>query len=455
MAEETEKEALITLDFSGTEKKFADIDELHEFMLSQRSSWSWLEQVAKEDSNLEEVWHTFRRYFMRAEQFIGQYEMGLAKRGLPTKLINYFRDQTKTAVDQGFTLDGAPGALVVLGLKDRESPEIAAYALATLNNIKIKIDTDNLSAQQGVFWATQYLKSLEPDSFEAQQKIHNLTELARANKLEKLHKELGLKNERLTSKTTELQEQSSLLIKKAEDQMTKQASHFEDQAVNLTIDFEAIRKEAKVELANYKASLTDFKASFKEKVILEVTIKYWSDKQRHHQSMTRLMAISTFLIALSTAFVFGISAAILFGTTSFSEIGALLDIISSTAEAHEVGISSTPTSGTTTSATAVSVFTINNAWKFSIMLLISTFGIWLTRLSTKIFLLNLHLGTDAYERVTMFRTYFSLLTEGEALTDDNRQLILETLFRPTSTGIVKDDGPTNILETLAKALKRR
>ena len=472
MTKETEKEAFITLDFSGTEKKFTNINELREFMQSQQSTWSWLEQVAQQDSNLDEVWQTYRRYLMRVSQFIGEYEMSLTKRGLPTKLINLFIDQTETAAGLGFILAETPIALFIVGLKKRESPEVAGYALAILNNIKVKVDDNNPSAHQGVFWAEQYIISLEPHSVEAQQKIQNLTELAHAINLEKLHSELAIKNEQLIKETTDLKEQSSLLIQKAEDQVTEQASHFEDQAVNLTIDFEAMRKEAKVELANYKTSLTDFKVSFKEKVILDVTIKYWSDKHSRHRKIMVIMALLTFLIASSTAFVFSIFAISLFATTPeaivFSNMVVnkiasiapefskpLLDVIASTTAVHEIEISSSPTSGTTASDTTVSVFTSNNTWKFSIMLLISTFGVWLTRLSTKIFISNLHLETDAYERVTMFRTYFSLLEEGKGLDGDNRQLILETLFRPSSTGIIKDDGPANVLETLINTLKRR
>ena len=88
------------------------------------------------------------------------------------------------------------------------------------------------------------------------------------------------------------------------------------------------------------------------------------------------------------------------------------------------------------------------------MLLISTLGVWLTRLSTKIFISSLHLGADAYERVTMIRTYIALLVEDKELEDDDRKLILQALFRPSSTGIFKDDGPTSIPETLAKAVTR-
>ena len=50
-------------------------------------------------------------------------------------------------------------------------------------------------------------------------------------------------------------------------------------------------------------------------------------------------------------------------------------------------------------------------WRIGVMLAISTFGIWVTRLSAKIFISDLYLHTDADERVTMIRTYLALLRE--------------------------------------------
>jgi len=89
------------------------------------------------------------------------------------------------------------------------------------------------------------------------------------------------------------------------------------------------------------------------------------------------------------------------------------------------------------------------------MLAISTFGIWVTRLSAKIFISNLHLRTDADERVTMIQTYLALLREGSGPMDEERQLILQTLFRPSSTGFIKDDGPSSFHELVTNVLNKK
>ncbi|HDV5807106.1 TPA: hypothetical protein RJD87_002938, partial [Legionella pneumophila] len=92
-------------------------------------------------------------------------------------------------------------------------------------------------------------------------------------------------------------------------------------------------------------------------------------------------------------------------------------------------------------------------WKLGIMIGISSFGVWITRLFAKIFIANLHLKTDADERVTMIQTYLALLREGNGPQNDERQLILQTLFRPSTTGFIKDDGPAMFYESILKVSK--
>ena len=219
MVEGTEKELLITLDFSGTKKKFADIDELHEFMQSQRDAWSWLEQVAREDDNLAQVWEPFKGYFMQVDQFIEGLEREPDDQAKQTEQINILKSQTKIAVNQGFTLADTPSARFILDLKDDKSPQIAGYALASLN--KEKINPDDPAANEGVYLAMQYLQGSTADSIKAQQRW--------ADRFEKQHGELEDSNKQLIRKATELQEQSDLLASRAEDQATRQAIIFKQQ----------------------------------------------------------------------------------------------------------------------------------------------------------------------------------------------------------------------------------
>jgi len=100
------------------------------------------------------------------------------------------------------------------------------------------------------------------------------------------------------------------------------------------------------------------------------------------------------------------------------------------------------------------VTTVPETWRLAVLALVGVFTVWALRLVVRMFLSHLHLLTDAGERVVMVQTYLSLL-EGDHLTSkEDRQLILQALFRPASDGIVKDEGaPFSLAEALTRSGK--
>ena len=394
---------LITLDFSDTEKRFANINELREFMKSQQSAWSWLEKVALQDGNLDRVWDIFKEYFMQGDEFIEHYEMNSEVRKLQIGMINGLRKQTETAAKRGFILAETPIACFVLDLKDNRSPRIAGYTLARLNNIIIVVD--NHAAREASYWAAQYIQNSIPNSIEAQ------------------HKDRGGEGEQQNNEITGLQKQIRLLIKELYEQTIKQASDFESQMAKQTSAFELM-------LDKEKKKLTYFETSFKEKYALKESVEYWTKKHAQHQTSVRKTAALTAFVACSTLVVF------IWAALGFPELEEVLGKIMDVPQTDPKQLADQKPLGIVR--------------HLSILLAISTTGVWLTRLSAKIFISNLHLRMDADERVTMFKTYFALLAEGKGLNDGDRQLILQTLFRPGSTGFIKDDGPTNALEAVTR-----
>ena len=725
MAEETEKELLITLDFSGTKKKFADIGELREFMQSQRDAWSWLEQVAREDDNLAQVWEPFKGYFMQVVQFIEVVERHPDDQTKQTEQINILKSQTQIAVDQGFTLADTPSARFVLDLKDDKSPQVAGYALASLN--KEKINPDDPAANEGAYWAMQYLQgSVQQrwtDRFEKQhedlkekneQLIRETTELRertvshmikaeeqvtiRASEFEQLVNEktnvftnqLDNVGERLKRQATELIEQSDLLIKrieaqadnqaimleqqvanqerrfgeqfaelkektdiltkKAEEQTTRQAIKFRQQAAKHENDFynqresqerrfnlltrkteEQTKRQATISkqqnakhrnlLKNQRDSQAykfrqqtlkyenDFSTRsnsqerrFKAKVgavvkefdklhtltvenfkefekflslsaPYHVAARFWRKKQEEHKNVGIMKLRYAKRVTYVTALIFAVTVYYLYvsNTNIKTDFGDLIDIMMPDASANTPthcdaldcnlvtcnpilgasglcgaeadnplacnlahcgsancnpvdckavdckavnckavdcktvdckavpcnadpckAASSTSTDAsptvnvenviindyidkqvkidslllTATSSTATSSITtsstinpsknannplIENIWKISVLLMISTIGFWLTRLTTKIYISNQHLEMDSNERATLLFTYFSLLNSKQPLTDSERPIVLETIFRAGTTGLSKDDGPTPVYESVIKA----
>ena len=111
-----EKKAFITLDFSGIEKEFTNIQELRMFVQSQQKAWSWLRRAAQEDDDLNRVWDPFCTYSTQTEEFIKWFTTRLGQNEFQADAIN-FKNQTRSAVDHGFILDDAPNARFVFERK--------------------------------------------------------------------------------------------------------------------------------------------------------------------------------------------------------------------------------------------------------------------------------------------------------------------------------------------------
>lgn len=83
-------------------------------------------------------------------------------------------------------------------------------------------------------------------------------------------------------------------------------------------------------------------------------------------------------------------------------------------------------------------------WRnLGLFLLVSTFCLWFVRLLVKLLLSNIHLLSDAQERVVMIQTFMAMLRHSESrekLAKEDIALVLAPIFKPSTTGVIKDDG---------------
>ena len=89
--------------------------------------------------------------------------------------------------------------------------------------------------------------------------------------------------------------------------------------------------------------------------------------------------------------------------------------------------------------------------------MLATVVIWLMRFPFKMLLSHIHLRSDAKEREVMISTYMALLRgiEGkQGVSKEDLVLVLTPIFRPATSGIIKDDGgPASFAEMLTKLLR--
>jgi hypothetical protein len=75
--------------------------------------------------------------------------------------------------------------------------------------------------------------------------------------------------------------------------------------------------------------------------------------------------------------------------------------------------------------------------------LASTFVLWIARLLVRLMLSHIHLYADAKEREVMISTFLALINRQESREGLKKQdiaIVLAPIFRPSTTGVIKDDG---------------
>ncbi|NCB48903.1 MAG: hypothetical protein EOM55_04765 [Clostridia bacterium] len=83
---------------------------------------------------------------------------------------------------------------------------------------------------------------------------------------------------------------------------------------------------------------------------------------------------------------------------------------------------------------------------------LAVIGLWLMRILVKIFYSKLHLAEEAKEKEMFIKTYLALLRDSKGVKEEDRHLILQSIFSPSKNGIIQDDGvPANFIENIIKA----
>lgn len=195
----------------------------------------------------------------------------------------------------------------------------------------------------------------------------------------------------------QLQQQSDAWVANADDVLKKQDAQFQDQLRQWQQDADKVRK------------------AYDEFMALKAPVTYWNDKACKHWWGKLVYG----LFALVSGF--------LGGAAIFGIVWKLL-----------------PERLDPTDNPPLLRFT-------GMVLVVFTAAFWLTRVFVRMYLSHAHLEADANERATMAQTYLALIREGQADPEKDRGLVFPSLFRPTSTGIVRDDAlPPTWADLVAK-----
>ena len=196
------------------------------------------------------------------------------------------------------------------------------------------------------------------------------------------------------------------LTDSARHEAERQATHFSESQTRWQTEFDQLK-------AQHQQDMEKLRKTFNEEMGLRAPMLYWKDKQTTHGKWSKFWGTVSFIGIVGAA-----------GGLGF--------------QIHDL-LKNTPAN------------TAPETWRLAVLALVAVFTVWGVRLIVRLFLSHQHLYTDAQERITMVQTYLSLM-EGEHLASRNdRQLILQALFRPASDGLVKDEGvPFSLAEVITR-----
>lgn len=161
------------------------------------------------------------------------------------------------------------------------------------------------------------------------------------------------------------------------------------------------------------AQRRSIEAVFREGMKLRAPVDYWSSKAAAHGKTAQFFAFSTVVMFIVAAVSMGFAVHSIFGGL--------------TAGQHP------------------------STWHVGVLLSFGLFYVWAIRILVRNYLSNVHLQTDAEERVVMVQTYLALTEDEKVEGKEDRQIILHSLFRPATDGLVKDEGvPLSLADLLTR-----
>lgn len=211
-------------------------------------------------------------------------------------------------------------------------------------------------------------------------------------------------------------------------EITEQKDELYAEIKKVKEDYELINKELNsqrsviterfdTEFNLHKSKMEDAERFYDSELAVKKAVNYWSSKAKNHRNYSLGFGIASGVLMIIT-----LCSIICLGKYI---IGLNLD------ETNGIGKKILTQSGAL------------QLWVYAFFIGALTILVWIIRLLVKVFLSNLHLLSDAKERETMIMTYLAFEREDQVLEKGDKDLILPSIFRISSNGIIKEDSTPN------------
>lgn len=312
--------------------------------------------------------------------------------------------QTFSRTGTKIPIGDSPDAQFLKGLASELPDEpyyiAVAHVLRRANQISINVQSEDHMI--GLVAAINYRLGHTPETARAAMAALEELRVRHATLLRADEDNLTQQREAWTSALESYRTEAGAMVEDASAAHAEQRAQSEEQTRQLIDTLTKQNTDAKTEWDN------TLKA-FIEQMRLKASTTYWSDKRVEHRKRAKMWGwiAASYAIAATAFMVWGID----------TEYARLLEMDTSTPLGAYVALAARG-------------------------LIISVVAFWIARIIVRMFLSELHLAMDSYERSTMVSTYLALTQDGK-IDEKERALVLAPLFRPTADGWVKDDASTD------------
>lgn len=192
-------------------------------------------------------------------------------------------------------------------------------------------------------------------------------------------------------------------------------------------------------------TLASAKAAYHDQVDLDASVQYWAARKKNHA----IFKFVWFIAVVVSMLVTFVSMLGYYGMGGAAGLSHLLKEFRP--QEMVTSLSGGATQSNLVMGHAASELSLAAADLAGAALLITLLSI-IIRISLRQFNTHSHLALESAERITFTKTYLALLNEGKLKSDEDRKLILESLFRSTQSGTVAEIPFSSPVELILKTL---
>ena len=429
----------VSIRVNGILREFSSRVDLMAYLAFEEKSWEWLHNLPAlhRDAGAEIYEVLFRKPIQDLRELLAE------------------TTKSDLARPDNLFIEGASAEGVLINKARMEYGEItAALALLYLNKetrlaisavqkIKKFADNPNLAFDRSV--AIQIALSLQdfmPTALDARS-------IALRTQLERFSEHTVLAKNAVNSYAAEFTEEVSASKAKLENLgHTIGKSYVRRRKVYSAFAAKA-RLEAKRSVQDAIEALDSAKAAYHDQVDLNASVQYWTARRRSHSFFKSVW----FLAVVASMTLTFLSMLAYYGYGGAAGLSHLIR------EQHPVEIS---LQASAPGAASPKMILGQNASELSLAaadlagaaLLITLLGV-IIKITLRQFNTHSHLSLEASERITFTKTYLALLNEGKLKSDEDRRLILESLFRSTQSGAVAEIPFSSPIELILKTLSEK